>query len=129
LGRLVFLHAETLVWNFGSRFPIIIRCASRLDSPSSGRMASQARPFSSEVAMQYMKFHPGDMVRVRGGGPLMTVHAEVAGLLLCSWLDATGRSCRQTFSPTQLQHDHAAEQVGVTVMKRLASRWIVAGTF
>jgi len=76
-----------------------------------------------------MKFRYGDAVRLRTGGPWMTVQGEVGELFLCSCMDATGAEFRQTYSPRQLEHSDRDHLICVRALKRLALRWTVRGTF
>ena len=80
------------------------------------------------IGEQYVKFQSGDAVQLKSGGPLMTVQDEVEDLLLCMWVSPTGRICRQTYAPRELQYAEASELVAVTAIKRLACRWVVAAT-
>lgn len=62
-----------------------------------------------------MEFEPGDLVRLRSGGPLMTVESvgeRSYGLGLavwCVWFEATGNkqvAKRETFPPIVLEKSH-----------------------
>jgi uncharacterized protein YodC (DUF2158 family) len=76
-----------------------------------------------------MNFSDGDAVRLRTGGPVMTIQGAVGDLLLCSWMDENGRVIRQTYSPRQLQHSDHSHLLAVRALKRLARRWSVRATF
>lgn len=65
------------------------------------------------------------MVRLKAGGPLMTVRFEIDELLLCVWIDAGGRTRRATYSPQQLDWIPTDSPVWVDVLLRLSSRWPV----
>ena len=70
----------------------------------------------------------GVTVRHVTGGPVMTVQGTVGHLLLCMWMDDTGKVCRQTLSPNELVVHDAEHHTWMRVLVRLASRWPVAAT-
>lgn len=46
---------------------------------------------------------PGDVVRLRSGGPEMTVTFSEGGRVCCIWFDIDGRLQGETFLPTSLE--------------------------
>ena len=71
----------------------------------------------------------GETGRLVEGGPVMTVEAYVDHLLLCVWLDETGRVRRQTFAPNQIVLHHVPHLTWFRVLVRLAPKWrVVAAT-
>ncbi|MBC5781492.1 DUF2158 domain-containing protein [Ramlibacter sp. USB13] len=78
--------------------------------------------------MQYDHgFKAGDQVRLKAGGPTMSVELLVGNLLLCAWVDPAGRSRRGTFSWHQLQSMDAP--LWLDALQRLSARWsVVAAT-
>ncbi|MBK6008654.1 DUF2158 domain-containing protein [Ramlibacter ginsenosidimutans] len=70
-------------------------------------------------------FSEGNLVRLKDGGPLMSVKFAIGVLLLCVWTDPGGRARRGTFSHHQLELVTDAELLWVRVAARLASRWHV----
>lgn len=69
-----------------------------------------------------LSFAEGDLVRLRQGGPLMAIKFATDELLLCVWVDASGRTQRATFAPDQLVPDG---HVWVRALARLTTRWPV----
>lgn len=67
----------------------------------------------------------GDLVRLKGGGPMMAVKFQVQDLLLCVWQDASGRVRRATFAPRQLEILHRAPPTWIHVVERISTRWPV----
>jgi len=47
--------------------------------------------------------HQGDLVRLRSGGPLMTVNAVKGNVVDCIWTDPNGQTDEATFSVEVLQ--------------------------
>lgn len=70
-------------------------------------------------------FREGDLVRLKAGGPVMAVKFEVDELLLCAWIDAAGRTRRQTYSPDQVDLVHSDSMIWLKVFLRLSTRWPV----
>jgi uncharacterized protein YodC (DUF2158 family) len=56
-------------------------------------------------------FNPGDVVRLRSGGPAMTVQslANDRETLWCVWFDAKGEHNRQNFGPSSLKADDSED--------------------
>ncbi len=53
-----------------------------------------------------MEFKAGDTVRLKSGGPLMTVEGAVAsGHLRCQWFDEKKVLCHGSFAPAMLVAD------------------------
>lgn len=77
------------------------------------------------MVVQQHPFREGDFVRLKGGGPLMAVKFEIDGLLLCTWIDAAGRTRRATYSPHQLDLVDTERLVWLKVLLRLSTRWPV----
>ena len=51
-------------------------------------------------------FAPGDTVRLKSGGPLMTVSTiDSLGKIWCEWLDAKGTQQSQSFEPDNLTQE------------------------
>ena len=64
------------------------------------------------------KWKPGDVVRVKSGGPLMTVGSiNKAGKVICEWFDRTGKPQRALLSPGTLVED--ASDASLSDFKRL----------
>lgn len=57
-------------------------------------------PVESEVSRQ---FKQGDLVRLRSGGPAMTVSAVKGDQVVCVWTDYTGQAGDGTFPAVVLQ--------------------------
>ena len=77
------------------------------------------------VEVQQHAYREGDLVRLKSGGPVMTVKFEIDQLLLCAWIDSGGRTRRATYSPEQLDLVHTDSPVWLKVLLRLSSRWPV----
>ena len=80
--------------------------------------------------MQYppRAFVEGINVRLKSGGPVMTVHAQVEHLLLCVWMDEIGRVRRQAFAPRELEAAPDAQAAWIHALAQLSKRWRVAAT-
>lgn len=52
-----------------------------------------------------MDFKPGDTVRLKSGGPLMTVEQIINGLVRCSWFSEKNELKSQSFQPAALEKD------------------------
>ena len=68
----------------------------------------------------------GTNVRLRTGGPVMTVLKPVEHLVMCVWIDEVGRVQRQTFAPDELVAHDSGHLVWLRVLARLSSRFTVA---
>ena len=55
-----------------------------------------------------MKFNIGDTVRLKSGGPLMTIESEINGRFWCSWFDEKKQFKKETFPPETLEADDGA---------------------
>jgi uncharacterized protein YodC (DUF2158 family) len=64
-----------------------------------------------------IQWKPGDLVRVKSGGPLMTVGSIKAGKVICEWFDRTGKPQRAFLSPGTLVED--ASDASLSDFKRL----------
>jgi uncharacterized protein YodC (DUF2158 family) len=65
-----------------------------------------------------IKWKLGDVVRVKSGGPLMTVGSITkAGKVICEWVDAAGRPQRASLSPDALGGD--ASDASLSDFKKL----------
>jgi len=69
-----------------------------------GGQQSAARDRPYDVGMK-----PGDLVRVRSGGPLMTVKAVDGGQVATDWATVDGRLVSGTFNVTDLRKIGGAE--------------------
>jgi hypothetical protein len=58
----------------------------------------------------------------------MVVQGTVGHLLLCMWMDDTGKVRRQTLSPNELVVHDPGHLTWLRTFVRLASRWPVAAT-
>jgi uncharacterized protein YodC (DUF2158 family) len=67
-----------------------------------------------------IKWKPGDLVRVKSGGPLMTVGSIKAGKVICEWFDAAGKPRRALLSPGALVED--ASDASLSDFKKLIDR-------
>jgi uncharacterized protein YodC (DUF2158 family) len=67
-------------------------------------------------------------VREKRGGPVMTIEAKFEHLFLCVWMDESGRTRRQAFSPNELVAYQAEDLTWIRVLARLAYRWPVGAT-
>ena len=74
-------------------------------------------------------YNVGDLVQLKAGGPPMSVEALVGNLLLCTWVEPSGRTRRGTFSWHELRSAGSAAPVWLAALQRLSDRWsIVAAT-
>ena len=85
-------------------------------------MSQQTLPVQHQPA----HFLVGDNVRLKAGGPVMTVQSRVEQLVLCVWMDETGRVHRQTFSPRELEAPPDQQMIWVRALARLSARWKAA---
>jgi uncharacterized protein YodC (DUF2158 family) len=59
------------------------------------------------------QFKPGDTVRLKSGGPLMTIHTvRTDGTAWCEWFDKNGKAESREFSLTSLALDDGGPVVG-----------------
>lgn len=74
-------------------------------------------------------FVQGDLVQLKRGGPVMSVHLPVGPLLLCTWFEGDGRMKRGTFSPSELEAPFSSAPIWVKAIMTLSSRCkLVAAT-
>jgi len=64
--------------------------------------------------MSDINFNSGDVVRLKSGGPRMTVHSITTGRqimtqLECDWFDDAKHLHREIFNESELESDHARE--------------------
>lgn len=61
------------------------------------------------------EFQFGNVVRLKSGGPTMTVKGETSGALACTWFNKDGGKHETSFHPAQLEDfkPAASEVVGV----------------
>lgn len=74
-------------------------------------------------------FGEGMTVRLRNGGPVMTVLGPVEHLLLCMWIDELGHVKRQTFSPNDLVAHDPGHLTWLQAVVRLSSRWNIVAIY
>jgi uncharacterized protein YodC (DUF2158 family) len=81
------------------------------------------------VAFEYevlggIKWKLGDVVRVKSGGPLMTVGSiNKAGKVICEWFDAAGKPQRASLSPGALVEDASdASDASLSDFEKLIDR-------
>lgn len=55
-------------------------------------------------------FQPGDVVRLKSGGPTMTVAVITdRGGIRCTWFPSDEKAMRDTFNPTSLELIHRSQ--------------------
>ncbi len=52
-----------------------------------------------------MQFNPGDTVRLKSGGPVMTVSKLINNFVHCTWFDEKHKLQSGSFTPEQLVAD------------------------
>lgn len=73
-------------------------------------------------------FVQGDLVQLKRGGPVMSVHLPVGPLLLCTWFEGDGMK-RGTFSPSELEVPFTSAPIWMKAVMMLSSRCrLVAAT-
>lgn len=59
------------------------------------------------------QFKPGDTVRLKSGGPLMTVHTvQTDGDIWCEWFDKSEKPQGKSFPPHSLVEDDGLPIIG-----------------
>lgn len=64
--------------------------------------ADAGEPEDKDYPMPDEKFEPGDVVVLRGGGPMMTVVTQHGEGVFCLWFDVNGHLQRDTFKAVTL---------------------------
>ena len=82
------------------------------------------------VLQQSIQLAPvGETVRLLDGGPFMSVEGHLGHLVMCVWMDETGRVRRQAWSPNQLVLCRPPELTWLRALARLTQRSrVVAST-
>jgi uncharacterized protein YodC (DUF2158 family) len=78
--------------------------------------------FRKQTVPEETKWKPGDVVRVKSGGPRMTVGSiSKAGRVVCEWFDAAGKPQRAFLSPGALVDD-ASDDASLREFRKLIDR-------
>jgi uncharacterized protein YodC (DUF2158 family) len=91
---------------FSRSLSIVFATAFGVALSFSAMIPALAEPASSNTVIQgnlALRLHAGDLVRVRSGGPLMTVSEIQGDQINCSWTDWDGGLKSESFPVADLQ--------------------------